>query len=222
MLEGSLVLVIDSVDTMLADSGSRAHTISTLSHIFGRIVKHSNSSRLVLPIILESPLLPYLTSTTFRALVQKPDGSRPAPIHTLIHSILHPPVLLSYLVQQYHLTLPPVDTAPEVSTSRFWSVFIPVTRRHVGERLVMSIGVDELGTPGVINQLSDRDQTHGVIEMRIRSRTGGQKGIRTVLRGWRFDPEFTRVTWCGWGDIPALREYATQRIVSTRNLSFII
>jgi hypothetical protein len=209
--KGSLALVIDSADTILADSGSHAHTIDALAKIFGHIVQQSSSSRLVLPVTSQSVLLSSLMSTTFHARVKKPDNPQPPPIHALIHLILHSPVLLSYLVQQYHLILPPVDTIPELSTSRFWSVFTLVARRGTGERLVMSVGLDEMG--GGTNQSTNREQSTGVAELRTRSRAGGEKGVRTVLRGWRFDYDCSRIVWCGWDDIPALHAFATRNVV---------
>ncbi|KAG8762312.1 hypothetical protein FRC11_009901 [Ceratobasidium sp. 423] len=111
-------------------------------------------------------------------------------------------------MHQYHLTLPPVDTVPEPSTSRFWSVFSPVARRGTGERLAMAVGPEELGeTSNTINQSTDRDPDSGVAEINTRSRAGGQKGVRTVLRPWRFDHEQNRIGWCGWSDIQGLRAY---------------
>ncbi|CAE6407368.1 unnamed protein product [Rhizoctonia solani] len=206
--KGPIALIIDSVDTMLANSGSHANTFQILSQIFGQIVQHSSSSRLVLPILSRSPLLSSLVSTNFQARVLK---SQPSPIHTLIHLVLHSPILLSHLVHQYHLTLPPVNTISEPSTSRFWSVFTPVARRGTGERLAMAVGLEELGsTLGTMNQSTNRDMDSGVAEISTRSRAGGQKGVRTVLRPWQFDHEQNRIAWCGWNDIQGLRAYESR------------
>ncbi|KAH7333633.1 hypothetical protein B0J17DRAFT_676220 [Rhizoctonia solani] len=205
---GPIALIIDSVDTMLADTGSHASTFQILSRIFGQIIQHSSSSRLVLPILSQSPLLSSLVSTNFQARVPK---SQPSPIHTLIHLVLHSPLLLSHLVHQYHLALPPVNTVPEPSTSRFWSVFTPVARRGTGERLAMAVGAEELGgTLDAINQSTNRDIDSGVAEISTRSRAGGQKGVRIVLRPWRFDHEQNRIVWCGWSDIQALRAHESR------------
>ncbi|CAE6534765.1 unnamed protein product [Rhizoctonia solani] len=203
--KGPMALVVDSVDTMLTDSGSHANTFQVLSRIFGQIVQHSSSARLILPVSSRSPLLPSLVSTNFQARVPK---SQPSSIHTLIHLVLHSSVLLSHLVHQYHLTLPPANTIPEPSTSRFWSVFGPVARRGTGERLAMAVGLEELGEAlNTMNQLTNRDTDSGVAEINTRSRAGGQKGVRIVLRPWRFDREGNRIVWCGWSDIHGLRAY---------------
>ncbi|CAE6423327.1 unnamed protein product [Rhizoctonia solani] len=201
-------IVAAKLSSMLADSGSHANTFRALSRIFGQIVQHSSSSRVVLPISSRSPLLPSLVSTNFQARVSK---TRPSPIHTLIHLVLHSPVLLSHLVHQYHLTLPPVNAIPEPSTSRFWSVFTPVARRGIGEQLVMSMGVEELGgTSNTVNQSANRYLDSGVAEISVRSRAGGQKGVRITLRPWRIDYGSNRVLWCGWNDIQELRAYETR------------
>ncbi|CAE7210691.1 unnamed protein product [Rhizoctonia solani] len=204
--KGPIALIIDSVDTMLADSGSHAKSFQALSLIFGQIVQHSSSSRLILPISSRSPLLPSLVSTSFQARVKL----QPSPIHTLIHLVLHAPVLLSHLVHQYHLTLPPVNTVPEPSTSRFWSIFTPVARRGTGEQLAAGVNVEELGGLDTVNQSANRDLGSGVAEISLRSRAGGQKGLRIVLRPWRFDHEQNRIVWCGWNDIQGLRTYESR------------
>ncbi|KAJ1300677.1 hypothetical protein OPQ81_002325 [Rhizoctonia solani] len=185
--KGPIGLIIDSVDTMLSDSGSQASTSQVLSRIFAQIVEHSSSSRLVLPISSRSPLLPLLISTNFQAL------------------------LLSHLVHQYHLILPPVNTSPEPSTSRFWSVFTPVARRGTGEQLAMAAGAEGLdGTLEAANRLTNRSLDSGVAEIRTRSRAGGQKGVHIVLRPWRFDHERSQIVWCGWNDIQGLRTYESR------------
>ncbi|CAE6542461.1 unnamed protein product [Rhizoctonia solani] len=205
--KGPIALIVDSVDTMLADSGSYSKTYQVLSRIFGQIVQHSSSSRFILPISSRSPLLPSLMSTSFQARAPK---LQPSPIHTLIHLVLHPPVLLSHLVHQYHLTLPPANAAPEPSTSRFWSVFTPVARRGTGEQLAMAVGIEELGGTLNVNQSTNRGPDSGVAEISTRSRAGGQKGVRIVLRPWRFDHEQNRIVWCGWNDIQELRTYESR------------
>ncbi|CUA71559.1 hypothetical protein RSOLAG22IIIB_04678 [Rhizoctonia solani] len=208
---------------MLADSGSYSKTYQVLSRIFGQIVQHSSSSRFILPISSRSPLLPSLVSTSFQARAPK---LQPSPIHTLIHLVLHPPVLLSHLVHQYHLTLPPPNAVPDPSTSRFWSVFTPVARRGTGEQLAMAVGIEELGGALNVNQSTNRGPNSGVAEISTRSRAGGQKGVRIVLRSWRFDHEQNRIVWCGWNDIQELRTYESRvpELVNTApgidNLSF--
>ncbi|CAE6475086.1 unnamed protein product [Rhizoctonia solani] len=206
--KGPIALIIDSVDTIVADSGSHANTIQTLAKLFGNIVQHSNSSRLVLPVSSRSHLLPSLVSTTFQARVH---GLHPSPIHTLIHLVLHSPMLLSHLIHQYHLALPPANTVPEPTTSRFWSVFTPVAGRGTGEQLAMAVGVEELGrASNATNHLTNRDPSSGVAEIRTRSRAGGQKGVRILLRPWRFDHERNRIIWSEWNDIYGLRAYESR------------
>ncbi|CEL59174.1 hypothetical protein RSOLAG1IB_09151 [Rhizoctonia solani AG-1 IB] len=203
--KGPIALIVDSADTIFADSSSHASTVQTLAKLFGNIAQHSSSSRLVLPISSRSPLLPSLISATFQARAPE---LQPPPIHTLVHLVLHSPILFSHLVHQYHLALPPVNTVPEPTTSRFWSVFTPVARRDTGERLAMTAETEELG--GAIdntNNLTNRDPTSGVAEIRTRSRAGGQKGVRIVLRPWRFDHKRSRIVWSDWNSIHGLRAY---------------
>ncbi|KAG8740714.1 hypothetical protein FRC10_003964 [Ceratobasidium sp. 414] len=204
--KNSILLVIDSPDTHLANLGSQSRTLDSLSRAFGRIVQQSSTSRLVLPIRSNSPLLPSLLSTTFQARVPSAEGSQLPPAHTLTQLIFHPPVLFSHLVQHYHVSLPPLNAPPEVSSARFWSVFSPVAGRGTGEQLVMGVDTGQLGgTSTSNNQWASRDSSVGVVELITRARTGGQKGVRRVLKGWRVDQAQGRVTWCGWEEIPALK-----------------
>ncbi|KAF8762041.1 Oxysterol-binding protein [Rhizoctonia solani] len=203
--KGPVALIIDSADTILIDTGSHANTVQTLAKLFGTITQHSSSSRLILPVSSRSPLLPSLVSTAFQVRVPRPQTS---PIHTLIHLVLHSPALLSHLVHQYHLALPPVNTVPEPATSRFWSVFTPVAGRNTGEQLVMGVGTQGSAGPSDSHDLlANRDSNSGVVEVRTRSRAGGQKGVRIILRPWRFDHERDRIAWSGWNDIHGLRAY---------------
>ncbi|KAG9082696.1 hypothetical protein FS749_006644 [Ceratobasidium sp. UAMH 11750] len=201
----SILLVVDSPDTLLADFGSQSRTLDSLSRVFGRIVQQSNTSRLVLPIRSNSPLLPSLLSTTFQARVPSAEGSQP---HTLSHLIFHPPILFAHLVQHYHVSLPPLNVPPDASSARFWSVFVPVAGRGTGEQLVTGADNDQLGGTSISNnQWARRGSGTGVIELVTRARTGGQKGVRRVLKGWRVDKGLGRVVWCGWEEIPALKSY---------------
>ena len=198
----------------MSDLGSHASTINILSRAFGKIVQHSASSRFILPITSNSPLLANLLSTSFQARVQR-TGDAQSSAHTLIHLVFHPPALFSHLIQHYHVSLPPVNTPPEISTARLWSVFAPVAGRGTGERLVMASGTDELGTAfATDSQSTSRDSKSGVVEIVSRARTGGQKGVRRVLRGWRIDGEKSQVVWCGWDEIPTLKASSNPSAVS--------
>ncbi|KAF8596932.1 hypothetical protein BDV93DRAFT_527743 [Ceratobasidium sp. AG-I] len=211
--KGSIALVVDSPDTLMSDLGSHASTINILSRAFGQIVQHSASSRLILPIISNSPLLATLLSTSFQVRGPRTSDTQPS-AHTLTHLVFHPPALFSHLIQHYHVSLPPVNTPPEVSTARFWSVFAPVAGRGTGERLVMASGTDELGIASTTDtQPTSRESKSGVVEIVSRARTGGQKGVRRVLRGWRIDGK-NQVTWCGWDEIPALKASSDPSAIS--------
>ncbi|KAG8683609.1 hypothetical protein FRC09_015966 [Ceratobasidium sp. 395] len=199
-------LVIDSPDTLLADLGTQSLTLDYLSRAFGLIIQQSNSSRLVLPISSKSSLASSLLSTSFQARVPKAEGSQLPPAHSLTVLSFHPPALFRHLIQDYHVALPPLNAVPEASTARFWSVFAPVASRSTGEQLVMGVNDDQLsGTSSSNNEAMVSDLNTGVIEVTTRARTGGQKGVRRVLRGWRKGQ--VGVTWCGWEDIPALKSY---------------
>ncbi|KAG9125750.1 hypothetical protein FRC07_006379 [Ceratobasidium sp. 392] len=201
-----ILLVIDSPDTLLADLGSQSRTLDALSRAFGHIIHQSKSSRLVLPIRSNSSLIPSLLSTAFQARVPRTAGSQLPQTHTLTQLIFHPPILLSHLVQHYHVSLPPVNTPPESSSARFWSVFAPVAGRRTGEQLVMGTDNDQLsGSTSPNDPSTSRDSNIGVIELIARARIGGQKGLRRVLRGWRADKAQGRVVWCGWEDILMLK-----------------
>ncbi|KAG8681641.1 hypothetical protein FRC09_017337 [Ceratobasidium sp. 395] len=70
----------------------------------------------------------------------------------------------------------------------------------------MGVNDDQLGgTSSSNNEVIISGLNTGVIEVTTRARTGGQKGVRRVLRGWRKGQ--AGVIWCGWEDIPALKSY---------------
>lgn len=212
--KGPTALVIDSPDVLSSDLGSPTATINIISRAFGQISQLSASSRLILPVMSNSPLLAGLLSTSFQARAQATSATQPS-AHTLTQLVFHPPILFSHLIQHYHVSLPPVNTPPETSTARFWSVFAPVAGRGTGERLVMASGTDDLGVASTAdNQSTSRDSKSGVVEIISRARTGGQKGVRRVLRGWRIDGEKNQVVWCGWDEIPALKYSSAPSIVS--------
>jgi hypothetical protein len=212
-----MTLVVDSPDTLLADSVSQARTLDLLSRAFGQIIQQSISSRLVIPIRSNSSILPSLLSTTFQARSPRTESLQLPSAHTLIHLVLHSPILFLHLVHQYHISLPPVNEPPEASTARFWSVFAPVASRGTGEKLVMAIGTDQVsGAPGFSNESTSRESSTGVIEFTTRARTGVQKGIRRVLKSWRLDRERGRAVWCAWDEIPALKACTTLGVVSLR------
>lgn len=87
----------------------------------------------------------------------------------------------------------------------------------------MASGTDELSIASTSdNQSTSRNSKAGVLEIITRARTGGQKGVRRVLRGWRLDAGQNRVVWCGWDEIPALKASSTPSAVSLRIGSYVI
>lgn len=173
---GSLIVAIDSIDTMCSDLASPSKCYAVISSLLALLRAKSGefelfpcsswtntteaSSRLIIHANSPTPVLPLLLST------------RLSP--SLIHIIAHPPVLLKHIAET-HLIIPPPKTPPE----RFWRVFSPIaTRAWEVEHLVYDIG--GLGSGGGWDE--------AVLEVVVRAQVaiaeGKRRGTERVLEGW--------------------------------------
>ncbi|KAL0951112.1 hypothetical protein HGRIS_007849 [Hohenbuehelia grisea] len=156
--EGSINVVIDSVDTLCSDIGSDAETYKFLSRLMSIIRARSNTSRLILHLTTPCSLLPLLIQTSFSP--------------SLVQFIAHPPVLLTHLATAY-LTPPP----PHTPEPKFYSVFLPFSERaYETDRLVY--GPDGEGSGGLGEM---------VVEVLVRGGNEGtvrRRGVERSLEGW--------------------------------------
>lgn len=161
---GSLVVVIDSVDTLASDIGSDSQTFAFIRNIFRLVFSRPQPSVLVLH-LLPCPLLSLLTQTSLSP--------------TLTHIIAHPPALIEHLATAYLASAPPAGPA-----EKFWNVFIPISERaQESQRLVY--GPDGPGTcTGYGNSAREF-----VIESIVRGSgaEGRKRTTERTLAGWKGD-----------------------------------
>ncbi|KAK7058919.1 hypothetical protein VNI00_001543 [Paramarasmius palmivorus] len=152
----TLDVVIDSVDTLLSDTGNVPEVYSFLKSLLALVLSRSKTSRLILHINTPCPLLPLLCSTSFSS--------------SLIHLIAHPHALLTHIAKEYLTFPPPISPAP-----KFWGVFIPVSERvHETERLVLQ-GSGSGDPKEFIVEILLRGGSDG---------SGRRKGVERALEGW--------------------------------------
>ncbi|KAF8168050.1 hypothetical protein B0H34DRAFT_792706 [Crassisporium funariophilum] len=150
----SINVIIDSVDTLLADKESLPETYKCLTKLYALTKSHSGF-RLILHCQSPSILLPCITQTAFSS--------------SLVHIIAHPPALLTHLATEFLMPPPPLSPFP-----KFWSVFLPVSERvHDTERLVFGSGGEGSGHP-----------TEFVAEIIVRDAAGRKRGVERDLEGW--------------------------------------
>ncbi|KAJ4489305.1 hypothetical protein C8J55DRAFT_296348 [Lentinula edodes] len=151
-------VMIDSVDTVLADKESLSGTYKFLRSLMASISSRSKTSRLILHISAPSKLLPLLISTAFSP--------------TLTQLIAHPPVLFTHITTEYMTPPPPLS-----SDAKFWGIFIPISERgRDAENLVFGQGGDGSG-----------GQDEMVVEVLVRGRSdasGRRKAVERFLEGW--------------------------------------
>ncbi|KAJ3847391.1 hypothetical protein EV368DRAFT_51266 [Lentinula lateritia] len=151
-------VIIDSVDTVLADNESLSGTYRFLRSLLALISSRSKTSRLILHITAPSKLLPLLISTAFSP--------------TLTHLIAHPPALFTHITTEYMTPPPPLS-----SDAKFWGIFIPISERGRDvENLVFGQGGDGSG-----------GQDEMVAEVLVRGRSdasGRRKAVERFLEGW--------------------------------------
>ncbi|KAG6902894.1 hypothetical protein C0995_010064 [Termitomyces sp. Mi166 len=155
--EGSIQIIIDSVDILCSDIGSISETYKFLSDLLSLVRARPSPSRLILHAMRPSQLIPLLIQPTFSS--------------SLVRLIAHPVVLLTHLAKEY-LTPPP----PSTLKAKFWSVFLPVSERiHDVERLVYGTSSNGEGSGGVAEI---------VIEILVRGGEGRKRGIEREIEGW--------------------------------------
>ncbi|KAJ3909817.1 hypothetical protein F5879DRAFT_734122 [Lentinula edodes] len=173
-------VIVDSVDTVLADNESLSGTYKFLRSLMTLISSRSSmcfslhcihskvfhltlcsfleASRLILHISAPSKLLPLLISTAFSP--------------TLTQLIAHPPVLFTHITTEYMTPPPPLS-----SDAKFWGIFIPISERgRDAENLVFGQGGDGSG-----------GQDEMVVEVLVRGRSdasGRRKAVERFLEGW--------------------------------------
>ncbi|KAJ4486208.1 hypothetical protein J3R30DRAFT_3283657 [Lentinula aciculospora] len=151
-------VIIDSVDTLLADNGSVSDTYKFLRSIMSLISARSKPSRLILHLCMPSNILPFLLSTAFSP--------------TITQFIAHPPVLFTHLATEYMTPPPPLS-----SDAKFWAIFIPISERGQDtENLVFGQGGEGSG-----------GQDEIVVEVLVRGGSdvsGRRKAAERFLEGW--------------------------------------
>lgn len=145
-----VTVFIDSIDTLRSDLNSTAKTSNFLSGLLQTLKARQVPGRLILPISLESLLIPHITSASLSS--------------TIVHLTLHSTYLLTHISQSY-LTAPPISS--HQPSDRFWSLFLPAAQRREGEKLVLG------GQDGAY-----RGENEGVIEIAIRGgRKGVERSL---------------------------------------------
>ncbi|KAF8807453.1 hypothetical protein BYT27DRAFT_7241992 [Phlegmacium glaucopus] len=151
---GPVNVIIDSLDTLLSDKESSSETYLCLSSLYA-LVKNRPGTRLILHSQSPSNILPLITQTAFSS--------------SLLHIIVHPPVLLNYIATEFLMPPPPLTPLP-----KFWSLFLPISERvHDTEQLVF--GADGEGSG---------HQTEFVVEVVAREGSGRNRGVERALEGW--------------------------------------
>lgn len=168
-----LYVVVDSVDTLLLDTGTIARTYAFFSELLALIRARTSEynynlfkpmltintgpSHLLLHAVRPSKLLPLLTQSSFSS--------------SLTYVIAHPPVLLTHLAKDY-LTSPP-PSSPE---AKFWGAFLPLSERgHDIDRLVFGTDGEGSGEAAEI-----------VVEVLVRGGDGSgrKRTVERVLDAW--------------------------------------
>lgn len=165
----STTVIIDSVDTLLSDTGSVTETYKCLSSLLVLIRKHPGTN-------LSCPFVVYNHPSDARLILHSQSPSRLIPLITttafsssLTHLIAHPPSLLQHLSTD--LFVPPPPLSPD---AKFWTVFIPISERTSDtERLVFGPGGEGSGHPSEI-----------VVELIIREASRRKRGVERILEGW--------------------------------------
>ncbi|KIY72796.1 hypothetical protein CYLTODRAFT_449537 [Cylindrobasidium torrendii FP15055 ss-10] len=157
-------VIIDSVDTIVSDTGSTAATFKCLREVKSLLAAHSSKSHFTMHIntaattALPSSILPSLLQASFSSPM------------SLTHCIMHPPTILHFLAKEFLTPPPPIS--PE---EKFWGVFIPVSERvNEVNRLVFGSGGE--GEGGV---------DEFVVEIVKRGGGDSRSGrVERVLEGW--------------------------------------
>ncbi|KAJ8496112.1 hypothetical protein ONZ45_g12585 [Pleurotus djamor] len=154
--QGPIEVIIDSLDTLVSDTGSNAETYKSLNKLMTIINARPRPSRLIVHANAPSNLLSMLTQVQFSP--------------SLTHVMAHPPTILTHLASAY-LTPPP----PLSPDAKFWSVFLPFSlRRYETDNLVY--GPDGEGSGGLDEM---------VVEILSRSgSTSRRRGVERALEGW--------------------------------------
>ncbi|GJE86067.1 hypothetical protein PsYK624_021470 [Phanerochaete sordida] len=197
-----LTVVIDSLDTLLANLHSKAAVHAFLSAIMS-VISTRPSSRLVVHALAPSalPVLAYLIPPAFSS--------------SLVHITAHTPALLVHLA--HSLSTPPPPLSPP---EKFWNVFLPIASRP--------FDVEELafGNAGEGSGASNEV----VVEVLVRGDSGDntgrrRKGVERTLEGW----VASKAAACELNDLPSLRSIYTGKSPSvesattpdpTHNMSF--
>ncbi|KAI9063014.1 hypothetical protein FKP32DRAFT_1652028 [Trametes sanguinea] len=154
---GTLNVIIDSVDTLLADMKSISETTRLLSELLSIVRARGGTSRLILHVLAPCPILSMIAQTRFSP--------------TLTHLIAHPTALLTHLASAY-LTPPPPLSPPE----KFWGVFISISERHYeSEKLVFGSGGEGSGLQEFVVEIVVRGGADA---------TGRRRGVERELEGW--------------------------------------
>ena len=193
----STTVVIDSVETLLSDTGSVTETYKCLSSLLVLIRKqpgmklscpfiahnHSSGARLILHSQSPSRLIPLITTTAFSS--------------SLSYLIAHPPALLQHLSKD--LFVPPPPLSPD---AKFWTVFIPISERTSDtERLVFGPSGEGSGHPSEI-----------VVELIIREAGRRKRGVERILEGW------SNASSCELGALETLKDsMSKQKVVRKAN-----
>ncbi|EIN13691.1 hypothetical protein PUNSTDRAFT_129365 [Punctularia strigosozonata HHB-11173 SS5] len=155
-----LSVVIDSIDTLVADVESDAAVYRFVSSLFA-LVRSPPSSRLIIHSTGASNLPALLSTTRFSA--------------SLTSITAYPTAVLDHLASSY-LTPPPPLSPP----AKFWRVFLPLAeRQHDVNRLVFDRDGEGSST---IREF--------VIEVLVRGgdpsgrKSGGHHGVQRELQGW--------------------------------------
>lgn len=159
-----LHVIIDSVDTIVSDTGSTAATFKCLREVKSLLATHSPKSHLTLHI--NTAAATASPSTILPSLLQ---ASFSSPM-SLTHLIMHPPAILHFLAKEFLTPPPPIS--PE---EKFWGVFIPVSERtNEVNRLVYGTGSE--GEGGV---------DEFIVEIVKRGGGDSRSGrVERVLEGW--------------------------------------
>ncbi|KZS92975.1 hypothetical protein SISNIDRAFT_508482 [Sistotremastrum niveocremeum HHB9708] len=154
--QGSITVMMDSVETLRQDAGSVSPVFVFLSNLMEKIRSRPSPSRMIIPIFAGSPLLPVLLAPGFN--------------YSLSHVTLHSTAFITHIAKSY-LTLPP----PLSSSSNFWRLFIPMVERHEGEKIVF-------GSEGE-GGASDEAMLE-IVERLAMDRSEGKKSVERSLEGW--------------------------------------
>lgn len=180
----ALSIICESVDTLIQDYGSLAHTYKQLKALMSIVQGRSTHSRLFLSVSAESPLIPLLSTPSFSPSIS--------------WIALHSPLLIRHLAVSY-LMPPPPHSPPE----KFWALFSPAAARGEGERLVFSssLTVEE-------DEIVQRGFTEGVVEVVTRgvSSVSSKRGVERTIEGWRLMNSQVHVQSVPWNELASLSD----------------